>query len=388
MAPKKSRPGGGGGGGGGGGDGESCDFSSPEKAIVACHILFMMFMAAFGVTVYVLRKSGKRISDVSKSLLGLPFIGSVVCYSISTLIWIIFWIVLRCGGSADINWLVAPYLFQSLAYWLLLFVVVYQLNMVLLQQLGQGEVSKLLKFACLIAVGFIGVLTFIQIILESNAWARYDDRYGSDDRLETAFQFKAAWISLYFICVLAGGALALFTITTKNAAGGLVIHLALLFLWMILWVILEIVIAARKLDGAVLEDVGVLWMQRIAQALTYVFVLCIARHTAWSQSTEVNPMVQQGTAPGFIPSQQQGVPQQQYGMPQQASVPQQQYGIPQQAGVPQQQYGMPQEHSHNDPSKGQAYVQEQGLPTAHHEAAGTPIPPTSLPEAVGTPVKA
>lgn len=116
------------------------------------------------------------------------------------------------------SWNIATTVFYNLSYTLLLFVVVYTLNMMLRQQLG--HVSKILKIALLVIVVFMGAITCVRIGLRSYYnWtfmqglnSSWSSRAARVQFMLAVQRFSMAWDALYLLSVLAAGALALMTI--------------------------------------------------------------------------------------------------------------------------------------------------------------------------------
>jgi hypothetical protein len=136
-------------------------------------------------------------------------------------------LLLQCGATSPytaIDWSIAINVFINIGYWLLLVVVVYTLNIMLRQQLGQ--VPALLKIALLSIVGLMGVLTGVKIGLTSyvtwtqlNGYSSFGYRYGSFSYTAVQ-QFTTAYMSLYLVSVFAAGALALMSIMSLRSRRG------------------------------------------------------------------------------------------------------------------------------------------------------------------------
>jgi hypothetical protein len=134
-------------------------------------------------------------------------------------------LLLACGTTDSytaINWSIAINVFLNISQWLLLFVVVYTLNIMLRQQLG--HVPMILKMALLFVVGLMGVLTCVKIGLTNylnsmqlKGYSRYG--YGSISYLAVQ-HFNTAYISLYLVSVFAAGALALMSIMSLRSRRG------------------------------------------------------------------------------------------------------------------------------------------------------------------------
>jgi hypothetical protein len=77
---------------------------------------------------------------------------------------------------------------------------------------------------------------------------------------------------------------------------------------MLLWIILGIVFAAYYLQLTLLTfetNAALVYLNNFAQALSFVFILCIAKHAAWSNSAD--------THTAFVPEiQREGTQYQQY----------------------------------------------------------------------------
>jgi hypothetical protein len=77
---------------------------------------------------------------------------------------------------------------------------------------------------------------------------------------------------------------------------------------MLLWIVINIVYTAFYLQGAFLKfgtNAALAYISNFAQALSFVFILCIAKHAAWSNSADAHT--------AFVPEhQREGTQYQQY----------------------------------------------------------------------------
>lgn len=111
------------------------------------------------------------------------------------------------------NWQIPIVIFSFLSYWLLLFVVVYTLNAMLREHLGQF--TAVFKIACLAIVGIMGALTCGLIgVVSYNRWTNTEAGLDRDATffVDAEVNLRIAYWVLYLLSVLAAGALALLTI--------------------------------------------------------------------------------------------------------------------------------------------------------------------------------
>jgi hypothetical protein len=76
---------------------------------------------------------------------------------------------------------------------------------------------------------------------------------------------------------------------------------------MALWVILGLVFVAwylQSVDYTWEAAVAVNWILTLGQALSYIFIICIAKHAAWSKSTDADLVSNLDAYAGIAPQQQ------------------------------------------------------------------------------------
>ncbi|KAF2027895.1 hypothetical protein EK21DRAFT_70981 [Setomelanomma holmii] len=286
MAPRR----GGSSGSSSGGSISSCPgaFSTTiEQVYFASDVLFLAIF--FGITIALcsFRKSG-----AGKKLIGVPYIIALVFFLLTYILSVISTVLQQCGtiGYYDyFNWAIAITVFAFLGYWLLLFVVVYTLNSMLRAQTGHRPV--VFKIVTLAIVVLMGILTCTLIGMQSyNNWTQTEAGYDTNaDAIiwETA-RFRVAYYALYMLSVLASGALALITIISQDLIGWVI---ALTFV-MFFWSMLLLVLVAQSLQDDALEweaSAALTYLINLGQALAFIFLLCIAKHAAWSAPTVADP---------------------------------------------------------------------------------------------------
>jgi len=78
---------------------------------------------------------------------------------------------------------------------------------------------------------------------------------------------------------------------------------------MVLWVIIAIVFVAwylQSVDYTWESSAALSYVLNFGQAMSYIFILCIAKHAAWNKSTAVDPMANMDAYAGVAPQQQYG----------------------------------------------------------------------------------
>ncbi|KAF2819822.1 hypothetical protein CC86DRAFT_334935 [Ophiobolus disseminans] len=311
MAPKR---------GGGGGSSSSSSISScpgafatvPQQVFFANDVVFFAIMLGISIAMCTLRKR----TGAGKKLVGIPFIASVLCLVVAYACSIVATVLQECETTSYFsyyNWAIAISIFLNLGYWLLLFVVVFTLNTMLQAQLSHA--SNLYKYLLLAVVGLMAALTCGQIGFSSYInWSQTE--LGRSTRSYrhvpylVAQQYRAAFYSLYLVSVLASGALALKTILSlrsrRGPAGDLIGWVIALTISMVLWVILMLVFVAwylQNVDYSWESAAAVNYILNFGQALSYIFILCIAKHSAWSKSTVADPMSTLDAYAGAPPQQ-------------------------------------------------------------------------------------
>jgi len=316
MAPRR-------GGSSSSGSTSSCPgaFSSTlEQVAFACDVLFLAVFIGITIAMFMYRK---RTSGLGKKLLSLPYIAAVLFYLLGQMCSVVASVLLQCRQTdfySVYSWNIATTVFYNLSYILLLFVVVYTLNMMLRQQLG--HVSKILKIALLVIVVFMGAITCVRIGLRSYYnWtfmqglnSSWSSRAARVQFMLAVQRFSMAWDALYLLSVLAAGALALMTIvqlrSRRSPAGDLIGWVIALFLAMLFWIILIIVFAAFGLgyvDYSIELSTTLTYLLSFSQALSFIFIICIAKHASWNTSTVVaDPVGHLDTYAGVKQHQQYG----------------------------------------------------------------------------------
>jgi len=293
MAPKGGR--GGGGGGGRGGSISSCPDafqSTTSQVYFANDVVFFVFFLGIALALCSIRKKGGQ----GKKLIGVPYILALFFFILTYACSIVATVLSQCevGDSDSIyNWNIAITVFTYLGYWLILFVLVYQLGAMLREQVGKFSLP--FKIIYLAVMGVMGALTVsLMGVACYNLWTLTDaGTYRDGDSLfMTAAHFRVAYYVLYMLSVLGAGALALITVLSlrsrSNPAGDLIGWIVTLFVATLVWVCLCIAAAAISISSAYLDFVQsavILWLTNFFQVLTFIFILCIAKHRCWNKPT-------------------------------------------------------------------------------------------------------
>lgn len=207
----------------------------------------------------------------------------------------------------------------------------------LLKQLERS--NAIFKIVPAVLTGFMGLLTIALLALRAYIYSAQKDLLLNRARnrvdyvkvIEAHQKFSAAYWALYFVTVIASGALALMTILSlrkARKAGGVgrslhtMFHIAdirlqqdligwsvALTIAMMLWVIIYIVFAAWNLqltDYTIETQIALSYITNFGQALSCIFVLCIAKHASWrkpANTAQYDPNAQQHyyhQAPEFV----------------------------------------------------------------------------------------
>jgi hypothetical protein len=200
------------------------------------------------------------------------------------------------------DWHAAIAVFTYVSYWLLFVVVVFTLNIMLRQQLSDS--TTIFKTILLVATGVIGLLTCVLAGL--TAYVNYASPRASRSWLgsdiltwSTAVaNLRAAYFSLYLVSILASGGLALATILSlrreRKAAGDLIGWIIALTVAMVLWIIIAIIYIAWYLenhDYTLETSLALAYIMGLAQALSCIFILCIAKHVCWRTPSNTDTSV-------------------------------------------------------------------------------------------------
>jgi hypothetical protein len=176
------------------------------------------------------------------------------------------------------------------------------------KQLGRS--TTIFKAILLGIVGVLGALTCVimGMICYFN-WTQsqpYRHRYRTVYSILSALQqIRVAYVSLYLLSVVVSGSFSLKTIMSlrsrRNPAGvsyniqtydlalltivqDLVGWIVALIISMVLWTVLTIVFAAWNIQDLIVDwkaSAALTWLASFSQALSCIFLLCIAKHVAW-----------------------------------------------------------------------------------------------------------
>ncbi|KAH8727909.1 hypothetical protein GQ44DRAFT_757822 [Phaeosphaeriaceae sp. PMI808] len=312
MAPKR----GGGGGGRGGGTISTCPgaFSSTSEQVQFAGIV-VWFAAYLGLVIayFPFRKK----VGAGKKLIGLIYILSLLLFLVGFGCSMIAQILRQCDATdvySYYDWQIAITVFVRLANWLLLVVFVWKLNTMLRTQLGHS--TFVFKTIYVAISALMGILTCVSIGLISYIYWSQAHTIGRWVALSWSFllsykRFGVAYSVLFLLSVLASGLLALMTICSlrskKNPAGDLIGWVIALTISMAFSSIISVVATATTLQAKYMEwetSVALNWLSNFSQILSFIFILCIAKHSCWSRAAVLNPMVGPYEHAGVAPQQQ------------------------------------------------------------------------------------
>jgi len=228
-----------------------------------------------------------------------------------------------------------------IGYWLLLVVVVFTLNTMLRRQLSTGHSNSIFKIVPLAIIGLTGALACVVAGMTAYVNAEMGRSYASRYRyrfpnlgnvIEPLSGIRVAFYSLYLVSLLVAGALALKTVMSLRKAGraggvsfdkirtnmsltvmlqGLVGWVIALTISMMLWTICTLVAAVWNLQAlyvnvyTVESYLALAYLSTLGQVLSFIFILCIAKHGSWKTATGAEPMAYQ---PQYSPVANQSAP--------------------------------------------------------------------------------
>ncbi|KAF2853985.1 hypothetical protein T440DRAFT_476597 [Plenodomus tracheiphilus IPT5] len=269
-------------------------FASTESQVYfACVVIFFAVYIGISISLCVVRKK----HGTGRRLLGAPYMLALLFMLVGYAIELSATVLLECNTVVRSSYYalaIAMTVFYYLAYWILLFIVVYTLNTMLREHLGSS--SSTLKIVLLAIVGVMFAVTAAHIGITSyNLWTATDAGYSSNANfiIHPAERLRTAWNVLYFLSVIAAGFFALMTLfamrSRSQSGSGLLIWVIALIFSMAFWIIIGIVFAASYLtdDFNIITfetNASLTYVQSFFQALSFIILLCIARHGAWSKS--------------------------------------------------------------------------------------------------------
>ncbi|KAH9861628.1 hypothetical protein J1614_011380 [Plenodomus biglobosus] len=274
-------------------------FSSTESQVYfACIVIFFVVYLGISLSLCVVRKK----AGTGRKLVGVPYMLALFFMLLGYALELCAVVLLECDAVVSSNYYsiaIAMTVFYSLAYWTLLFVVVYTLNTMLRERLGNS--SSMIKIFLLAIVGVMFAITAAHMGVSCwNLWAVTDAGYWSDADLiaRPAEQLRTAWNVMYFLSVVAGGILALitaFSMRSRMQSGStLIICIIALIFSMMVWIVIGIFFAASYLNLDLnmitfVTNASLVYTQSFFLALSFILLLVIARHGAWRDSTVAPP---------------------------------------------------------------------------------------------------
>ncbi|EMD97109.1 hypothetical protein COCC4DRAFT_41208 [Bipolaris maydis ATCC 48331] len=249
----------------------------------------IIFVAIFIASLFV----RKRISGPGKSLIGFAYILTLLL-AITCLV-IDFAALLRslCGTGGfpeSRDMAIASNTLGFISVWGMLFLVVYQVNILLRKQLGSAVM--MFRIICVAMVGVIGALYIASLSISSYLWWETPNMWRDDQwSLQLSSQrLSLAVRALYLLCVIVSAALSTMTLSglrrAQLAAGDLIGWVAALHIFMFIWSGLSVVLQALSLylrDFDPKTSIALSYVLIVFQALSFVALLGIAKHSCWKQ---------------------------------------------------------------------------------------------------------
>ncbi|KAF1942506.1 hypothetical protein EJ02DRAFT_454198 [Clathrospora elynae] len=276
------------------------------QASFASTVLYLAVFLGISVALFLVRKK----SSGGKRLLGVPYTIALVSFILSFVFGLISTVLMECS-TTDIptyyDLTTTSNVFYSLGTWELLFVVVYTLNTMLRKHIGGLTTVFRVVFIAIVGVMFL-VICGQTVLSAYNLAALSESYYRGHDRhvfIEAQKKLGLAETVLYLLSVVASGGLslmAIFAMRSRRLPGGdLIGWVVALTVSMVASVLVDLVFAVQNVQG-----IEYTWQSTIAwsyignffQALSFINLLCIAKHVAWSKTTattqqEYAPVTQQ-----------------------------------------------------------------------------------------------
>ncbi|KAF1832469.1 hypothetical protein BDW02DRAFT_581227 [Decorospora gaudefroyi] len=306
MAPRR------GGGSAGGYSSDSCPgaFSDLfERVYLAMVVLFLVVYIGISIAQCCVHKR----SGAGKKLTGAPYMLSLALMILAYGFGLVYSVGDECGAldyqyTTTFALMIADDILYYLGNWGLLFVVFYTLNTMLRERLGLTMVFKIMPLVIL------GILFAIQFgFLGLHFYNNGELLYGSSGEyfLEEVDKLGLANSVLFLVAVVASGALSMmsvFAMRSRGLPGGVCCspHASMLILssltayqGLVRWVvILYVTLLIRAIIGLVSyvvsnltwkTSIALVYITDLCLALSFVFLLCIAKHVSWSKTTTVTP---------------------------------------------------------------------------------------------------
>ncbi|EUC51352.1 hypothetical protein COCMIDRAFT_31491 [Bipolaris oryzae ATCC 44560] len=257
---------------------------------LAYYIVFLIIFLAIFITSFFVRK---RSGGSGKSLIGFAYILTLLLEIASLALDFTALLRAQCqtGSLQEVRDMsLASTIMSFFSIWGMLVLVVYQVNILLRKQLGSAV--GVFRTICLVAVGAMGFIYIAYISIFSFLWISRasiwrDERW----RLQLVSQrLSLAVRALYVLCVIMSVILATRTLSglrrAQLAAGDLIGWVAALHIFMFIWSGLSIVLQALSLYTETLDlktSIALSYVLAVFQALSFVALLGIAKHTCWKQ---------------------------------------------------------------------------------------------------------
>ncbi|KAF2477741.1 uncharacterized protein BDR25DRAFT_308617 [Lindgomyces ingoldianus] len=366
MAPKGGKGGGGGGGKSGGGISASCPGAFKMSYLSTPIPFFVSYCVFFLVILFIMIGIGKVKKNYpqSRKLLGGVYGVAQLCFLIGYALIIIATMLKECATtdySSYFSWQIAFGIFFRLGYFILLVVFFWGVNSHLAVPLGGTPTYY--KIISGVVLGFIGILTVAVTGLSAyNSWTATDAGSNAESVISPFKGLLVAYLVFFLLSIFAGFALMVVSISQMRSKGipthGLMGWAGFATFCMFIWVLFYLVEAI----AAVMDkyfDQGKAWDQQrtyqafeyiedLFQALSFIAILCIAKHRAFANPAAAVPQPMYNAAPTY-----QSVPQQpEY---QKEAVAQQQH-VYQHQQMPNAQN---QQYQYLNPATGQPYYYQQ-----------------------------
>lgn len=287
---------------------DSYSYDGASISQYACSVLMVAVYLGTLIWLCVVRKR----TGPGRHLIGLPYIFALAFRFIQQVISFISSTLSACrvtSNTAELyNWSIASMVFYALQTFLLLWVVIFTLNIMLRKQLGASTSALELVFGVVLFV--LGALLLTYTVLTCYIYYYGVRSFNRYYYWNNGFNYmSAAYVGLAFVCVYlvsisGSGILAILgarSLKKKHGApSSLVVGITLLTVFLFIYVLLDVVTSAMALSNYsfYINRVGLAiinWFQAFALAATYITIIVIAKNAAWRSTTfaETQPMEQQ-----------------------------------------------------------------------------------------------
>ncbi|CAN9421432.1 unnamed protein product [Alternaria sp. RS040] len=275
------------------------------QASLAYDVVFLVLFLGLSIATFFVR----RKSEGGKKLVGVPCVVALFFQVLSRLLVLIGELMYQCSDlSVDdyLNLSVASNVMSRLANWMLLVIFVYILNSMLLKQLETTSSGS--KTVSWIIIGVMAAVMIADLALSS--YVSISSKYWNFDFALTMVTAQALSLTvdiLWLISVIVSAAFSLSNVSALRSrrlpGGDLIGWVTALYITLFVCSVLGIVFSSFYFwpyESSVSNEamIALSFISTLSQILTFVTLMCIAKHISWSQTIEK-------TEPVYVPVTQQ-----------------------------------------------------------------------------------